>query len=110
MDSRRPPVKRTRSYDSLRRREQARETRAAIVRAARHRFLRDGFAATTIAAIGPQARRSPGTSPEAPVAVAPRYRASAGKPGLVRSICELALAGEGPVPAEVRSDALQATG
>jgi AcrR family transcriptional regulator len=37
------------------------------------------------------------------------YKAFGGKPGLVRAICEQALAGEGPVPAETRSDVLQAS-
>ena len=36
------------------------------------------------------------------------YKTFGGKPGLVSAICQQALAGEGPVPAEVRSDALQA--
>jgi AcrR family transcriptional regulator len=37
------------------------------------------------------------------------YKGFGGKPGLVRAICEQALAGEGPVPAETRSDELQAS-
>jgi AcrR family transcriptional regulator len=37
------------------------------------------------------------------------YKAFGGKPGLVRAICEEALGGEGPVPAETRSDDLQAS-
>ena len=35
------------------------------------------------------------------------YKTYGGKAGLVRSLCERALAGEGPAPAEVRSDALR---
>lgn len=42
------PVKR-RTYDSTRRREQARETRAAIVRAARDLFVAQGYGHTTVA-------------------------------------------------------------
>ena len=84
---------------SGRRHEQARHTRAAILDGARQRFLRDGFAATTIAAIAAAAG----------VSVDTIYKTFGGKPGLVRAICEQALEGEGPVPAEVRSDALQAT-
>jgi AcrR family transcriptional regulator len=61
--------------------------------------LSQGFATTTIAAIAEGAR----------VSVDTIYKAFGGKPGLVRAICQQALAGEGPVPAEVRSDALQAT-
>jgi AcrR family transcriptional regulator len=60
-------------------------------------FLRGGFAATTIAAI----------AAEAQVSVETIYKAFGGKPGLVRAICDAALAGEGPVPAEARSDQLQ---
>jgi AcrR family transcriptional regulator len=87
-----------RRYDSARRAEQARQTRAAIVEAARQLFLREGFAATTIAAI----------AAEAAVSVETIYKAFSGKPGLVRAICDAALAGQGPVAAETRSDELQA--
>ena len=65
--------------------------------AAQRLFLRDGFAATTIAAIAAEAQVSAETI----------YKAFGGKPGLVRAICDAALAGEGPVPAETRSDQLQ---
>jgi AcrR family transcriptional regulator len=92
------PVKPRRRYDSARRAEQARQTRNAIIETARQLFLRDGFAGTTIAAIAAEAR----------VSVETIYKAFAGKPGLVRAICDAALAGQGPVPAETRSDELQA--
>jgi len=91
------PVKPRRRYDSARRAEQARQTRNAIVETARRLFLRDGFAGTTIAAIAAEAR----------VSVETIYKAFGGKPGLVRAICDAALAGQGPVPAETRSDQLQ---
>lgn len=91
-------VKPRRRYDSPRRAEQARQTRAAVTGAAQRLFLRDGFAATTIAAIAAEAEVSAETI----------YKAFGGKPGLVRAICDQALAGEGPVPAETRSDDLQA--
>ncbi len=91
------PVKPRRRYDSARRAEQARQTRAAIIEAAQGLFLRHGFAATTIAAIAAAAQ----------VSVETIYKAFGGKPGLVRAICDVALAGEGPVPAETRSDHLQ---
>lgn len=91
------PVKPRRRYDSARRTEQARQTRAAIIEVAQRLFLRGGFAATTIAAI----------AAEAQVSVETIYKAFGGKPGLVRAICDAALAGEGPVPAETRSDQLQ---
>jgi len=86
-----------RRYASPRREEQARQTRAAVVDAAGQLFLRDGFAAATIAAIASAAGVSAETI----------YKSFGGKPGLVRAICQKALAGEGPIPAEARSNALQ---
>jgi AcrR family transcriptional regulator len=97
MDRNMTPVKPRRRYDSARRAEQARQTRNAIIETARQLFLRDGFAGTTIAAIAAEAR----------VSVETIYKAFGGKPGLVRAICTAALAGEGTVPAETRSDQLQ---
>lgn len=99
MDPNRTSVNPKRSYDSARRREQARQTRTAITDVARRRFLADGFAATTIATIANEAR----------VSVDTIYKAFGGKPGLVSAICQEALTGQGPVPAETRSDAMQAT-
>jgi AcrR family transcriptional regulator len=99
MDQDRSRVNRKRPYDAARRREQARRTREAILDVARRRFLDDGFAATTIAAI----------AGEVGVSVDTIYKSFGGKPGLVSAICQQALAGAGSVPAEVRSDALQAT-
>jgi len=98
MERKRSSVKPRRPYDSTRRQEQARQTREAIVGTARRLFLGDGFASTTVAAI----------AAETGVSVDTIYKTFGGKPGLVRAICEEALAGEGPVPAETRSDALQA--
>lgn len=98
MDSNRTSVNLKRPYDSARRQEQARQTRAEIIDVARRRFLDDGFAATRIAAI----------AREAGVSVDTVYKAFGGKPGLVSAICQEALTGEGPVPAETRSDAMQA--
>jgi AcrR family transcriptional regulator len=99
MDPNLSSVKPKRPYDSARRREQARQTREAILDAARRLFLSDGFAPTTIAAVAATAG----------VSVDTIYKSFGGKPGLVRAICQQALAGEQPVPAETRSDALQAT-
>jgi AcrR family transcriptional regulator len=98
MDPNPSPVKQKRPYHSVRRREQARQTREAILDTARRLFLSDGFASTTIAAIAEGAR----------VSVDTIYKGFGGKPGLLRAICHQALAGEQPVPAEARSDALQA--
>ena len=61
------------------------------------KFLANGFAATTVAAIAMAAAVSPDTI----------YKAFGGKPGLVRALCERGLEGGGPTPAEHRSDALQ---
>ena len=99
MERKSAPVKTKRPYDSARRQEQARQTRAAILDAAWRRFLADGFAPTTIASL----------AADVGVSVDTIYKSFGGKAGLVRAICEQALAGEGPVPAESRSDALQST-
>ena len=88
-----------RRYDSSRRREQARLNREAIVAAARQRFLDDGFTATTIATIAADAGATADTI----------YKSFGGKAGLLRAMCEDALNGENPIPAEQRSDAMQAS-
>jgi AcrR family transcriptional regulator len=87
-----------RRYDSARRRRAAVQRRAAVVAAARRLFLRDGFAATTIAAIAADA----GVSQETV------YKTFGTKMALVRAVREQALAGEGSVDAERRSDRMQA--
>jgi AcrR family transcriptional regulator len=92
-----PIVKEKRSYDASSRQEQARQNRDRIIDAAEHRFLRDGYVATTINAIATEAGVSADTI----------YKAFGGKPGLVRAIRARALEGEGPVPAEQRSDEAQ---
>jgi AcrR family transcriptional regulator len=89
-------VARKRAYDATRRREQALRTRTRIIEAAERRFLRDGYARTTVAAIAADAGISADTI----------YKTFGGKPGLVRAIRETALRGVGPVPAEARSDEL----
>jgi AcrR family transcriptional regulator len=99
MDPNASPVKPKRPYDSVRRREQARQTHQAILDTAQRLFLTHGFAPTTIAAIAQGAR----------VSVDTIYKTFGGKPGLVRAICQRALAGEQPVAAEARSDALHAS-
>lgn len=90
-------VKQTkRAYDASRRQERAQRTRDAIVEVAERRFLREGYHATTIAAI----------AEDAGVSVDLIYKSFGGKPGLIRAIRSRALEGGGPVPAEQRSDAL----
>src|SRR5947199_8202880 len=87
-----------RSYDASRRQERARRSRATIIESAERLFLRDGYSATTVAAIAAEAGISADTI----------YKSFGGKPGLIRAIRARALEGEGPVSAEQRSDALQA--
>jgi len=91
-------VNQKRRYNSVRRSEQARQTREAILETARRLFLLDGFSQTTVAAI----------AEDVGVSVDTIYKAFGGKSGLVQAICDQALGGEGPVHAETRSDALQA--
>ena len=70
------PVKPKRRYDSSRRRAQAEATRRDILDAARRRFERDGYAATTMEAI----------ATEAGVALKTVYVAFATKAGLLRAL------------------------
>jgi AcrR family transcriptional regulator len=90
-------VKSRRSYDSRRRRDQARRTRAAVLETAERLFLTRGYAATTVASI----------AEGADVSVETVYKAFSGKPGLVRAIWEQGLAGVGELPAPQRSDEMQ---
>lgn len=90
-------VKSRRPYDASRRRARAADRRSAVLKAAQELFRREGFAATTVAAVAEQA----GVSPETV------YKNFGSKPGLVRALHEEALRGEGPVPAYRRSDALR---
>ena len=92
-------VKRTRRYDSARRKDAAQRRRGAVVEAARRLFLREGFSGTTIARIAEDA----GVSEETV------YKAFGNKIALVRAIRDQALAGAGPVHAERRSDRMQAS-
>ena len=93
------PVNTRRRYDSSGRRERARQTREQITKAASQLFLSGGYAATTVAAIAVAAH----------VSVETIYKGFGGKPGLVRAIVEKGLAGEGPIPAEQRSDLIRDT-
>ena len=92
------PVK-SRRYDGSRRRAAADARRARVLEAADRLMRRDGYHATTVAAIA----AASGVSPET------IYKSLGGKPGLVRALFEKALEGAGPVPAETRSDALRNT-
>jgi len=88
------PVKTKRRYDSPRRREQAAATRRGILQAAQRLFERDGYAATTMAAI----------AAEAGVALKTVYVAFETKSGLLRALWHLLLRGdEADVPVADRA-------
>jgi AcrR family transcriptional regulator len=87
-----------RRYDSSRRRAQAAQTRDEILAVATRRFLADGYAATTLRSI----------ALDAGVSVETIHKAFGGKTGVLRAMWEKGLEGQGPVPAERRSDALRA--
>src|SRR5258708_20017935 len=93
-------VKGKRLYDARRRREQASRSRDNAIAAAERRFLRNGYANTTIAEI----------ADDAAVSVDTIYKSFGGKAGLIRAIRARALLGEGTVAAERRSDALHTDG
>jgi AcrR family transcriptional regulator len=84
-----PPVNPRRAYDSSRRQEQARRHRAAMLEAARRRFLERGYAATTIGDIAEAAGVSAPTV----------YKAFANKAGLLKAVVDVAIVGDDePVP------------
>jgi AcrR family transcriptional regulator len=84
----------TRRYDASRRRERALGTRAAILSAARTLFVRDGYAATSVAAI----------AREAGVAADTVYAAVGPKPALMTLLIETALSGTDEVVAGEERD------
>jgi len=92
-------VKMPRRYDATKRRDRARKGREEVVDVGSRLFLAQGYAATTVSAIADEARVSEETI----------YKSFGGKPGLIRAIWAKALEGEGPVPAELRSDAMRST-
>jgi TetR/AcrR family transcriptional regulator, regulator of autoinduction and epiphytic fitness len=73
-----------RTYDSSNRARQARETRRRIVEAAARLFVRDGYAATSVAAIAEAAG----------VAVPTVYAAFRSKAGLLRAVVDLTVRGD----------------
>ena len=77
-------VKSQRRYDSPRRQEQARATRAAILDAAHDLFTRRGYVATTMQAIAEKARVSPATV----------YAAFAHKRSLISALVDVSIAGD----------------
>jgi AcrR family transcriptional regulator len=99
MEQKTSAVNTRRRYDSSGRQERARQTRDHITGIAEQLFHTHGYAATTVAAIATAAH----------VSVETIYKGFGGKPGLVRAIVGKGLAGEGPVPAEQRSDHIRDT-
>jgi len=91
-------VKPKRQYDSRRRRQEAHRTRTGVLDTAQRLFLSNGYSETTIASI----------AEAADVSVETVYKAFGGKRGLVRAIWDRGLEGSGPIPAERRSDEMQA--
>lgn len=84
-----------RTYDATGRRERAAARRDRIVAAARARFLTEGYAATTVAAV----------AADAEVSVDTIYKGFGGKVGLLEAAWWRALEGRGEQPAEERADA-----
>ena len=86
-------VKRSRPYDSTHRQAQARQTRAAILEAARTRFLERGYATTTIGDIASAVG----------VSVETVYKAFANKAGLLKAVFDVAIVGDdAPIPFQQR--------
>lgn len=93
------PVKPVRRYDGSGRRQRALRKRSNVIEVAAELFLRDGYAATTVASVATAA----GVSTETV------YKSFGGKAGLVRAIQEDRLLGAGPVSAPGRSDEMSAS-
>ena len=87
-----------RRYDGTARRARAEQLKHLLIDTAWEQFLTDGYAATTITTVA----QACGVSVESV------YRRFPGKAALFRAVVEQALRGEGPVPAEARSDELPA--
>jgi AcrR family transcriptional regulator len=73
-----------RSYDSRRRQDAARRNRAAVLSACRELLFREGYQATTVRAVAERA----GVSPETV------YKAFGNKPGLIKALWDVTLAGD----------------
>ena len=83
------PVKRRRGYDASRRRQQASDSRAAVLAAAHEHLLREGYAATTIPAVAAAA----GVSAEFV------YKNVGPKAALLAAVLDVAIGGDDdPVP------------
>lgn len=88
------PVKPRRRYDASGRRQQARRSRWSMLQAARRLFLEQGYAGTTMAAI----------AAEAGVSVQSVYKAFGNKAVLLKTVFDVAIAGDDePVPMPQRA-------
>jgi AcrR family transcriptional regulator len=84
-----------RRYDSSRRQARARESRAAVLRAALDRFLDQGYSSTTIAQV----------AADADLSVETVYKTFGNKAGLLKAVFDVAVAGDDePVPMIERDD------
>lgn len=73
-----------RAYDAGRRRDAARRSRAQVLAACRELLFRDGYQATTLRAVADRAG----------VSVETVYKTFGGKPGLVKALWDITLAGD----------------
>lgn len=89
-------VKGRRRYDASGRQEQARQTRARVLEAARTLFLADGYGPTTI----------PAVAAAAGVSAPSVYKAFGSKPGLVKAVFDVAIAGDDRPESMVEREAL----
>lgn len=82
-----PPVKR--EYDSTSRQRQARAKRQAVLAAARHAFVTNGYASTTLAAVAAAAG----------VSVETIYKSFGSKPALAKAVFDVDVVGDDePIP------------
>src|SRR4051794_7257509 len=88
-----------RRYDGGARRARAEELGHALLRAAQEQFVAQGYAATTISSVA----HACGVSVESV------YRRFSRQAPVLPAVVEEALRGDGPVPAETRSDAIPST-
>jgi AcrR family transcriptional regulator len=87
-----------RPYDATSRRESAARNRAAVLEASRELLFRDGYHHMTVRSVAEQA----GVSPETV------YKAFGGKPGLMKALWDVTLAGDDePVPIADRPQMLE---
>ena len=78
------PTPTRRSYDARGRREGAARNRAAVIEACRELLFRDGYHAMTVRSVAERAGVSPETI----------YKAFGGKPGLMKALWDVTLAGD----------------